>query len=211
MSDTQESGPPASEPTRLTAEQKRQRMVETMRSIVARHGTARATFDEVAREAGVSRGLLHYHFGSKERLLIEVVKTEADRAMGLIREAARHAHTVDDVVELLVSQLKQRLEFDPEPFLLAFEMVGEARANPELGAALAAHERRMRMEFGALLAEVGAAAGFKLRHPPAATASALLVVANGLALEILEDPDGDHAAATAAVADIVRFLLGGSS
>ncbi len=41
-------------------------------------GIAGATFDHVAREAGVSRGLLHYYFGTKERLLVEVVRRESD-------------------------------------------------------------------------------------------------------------------------------------
>ena len=51
---------------------KAQRIVEAMRSSVARRGVAGSTFDHVAREAGVSRGLLHYYFGTKERLLAEV-------------------------------------------------------------------------------------------------------------------------------------------
>jgi AcrR family transcriptional regulator len=41
------------------------RIVEAMRRSVAARGAAGSTFDQVAREAGVSRGLLHYHFGTK--------------------------------------------------------------------------------------------------------------------------------------------------
>ena len=48
-----------------------------MRTSVATRGIAGSTFDAVAGEAGVSRGLLHYYFGTKERLLIEVVRREA--------------------------------------------------------------------------------------------------------------------------------------
>jgi AcrR family transcriptional regulator len=46
------------------------RIVAAMRASVAERGTAGSTFDQVARAAGVSRGLLHYYFGTKERLLI---------------------------------------------------------------------------------------------------------------------------------------------
>ena len=56
-----------------------------MRVSVAARGVAGSTFDHVAREAGVSRGLLHYYFGTKERLLVEVVRREcrgADRSPG---------------------------------------------------------------------------------------------------------------------------------
>ena len=44
--------------------EKAQRIVEAMRSSVARRGVAGSTFDHVAREARVSRGLLHYYFGT---------------------------------------------------------------------------------------------------------------------------------------------------
>ena len=36
-----------------------------MRTSVGARGAAGATFDVVAREAGVSRGLLHYYFGTE--------------------------------------------------------------------------------------------------------------------------------------------------
>ena len=63
-----------------------------MRRSVAARGAAGSTFDQVAREAGVSRGLLHYHFGTKEKLLAEVVKRDAEIRMAS-RPRARGART----------------------------------------------------------------------------------------------------------------------
>ena len=65
-------GMEAATKTRDLAGDKAQRIVDAMRASVARRGAAGSTFDHVAREAGVSRGLLHYYFGTKERLLVEV-------------------------------------------------------------------------------------------------------------------------------------------
>ena len=48
-------------------------MVEAMRESVAEVGISGSTFDRVSAKAGVSRGPLHYYFGSKERLLVEVI------------------------------------------------------------------------------------------------------------------------------------------
>ena len=45
------------------------RIVETMRASVAARGIAGSTFDYVAREAGVSRGLLHYYFGESSAVI----------------------------------------------------------------------------------------------------------------------------------------------
>src|ERR1041384_1708379 len=58
--------------------EKAQRIIDAMRESVAKRGAAGSTFERVAREAGVSRGLLHYYFGTKERLLAEVVRHDSD-------------------------------------------------------------------------------------------------------------------------------------
>ncbi len=50
-----------------------------MRRSVARRGTAASTFDHVSREAGVSRGLLYYYFGTKEQLLSAILNGVRDR------------------------------------------------------------------------------------------------------------------------------------
>ena len=47
--------------------EKAQRIIDAMRESVAKRGAAGSTFEHVAREAGVSRGLLHYYFGTKEQ------------------------------------------------------------------------------------------------------------------------------------------------
>ena len=64
--------------TRQLTGERAQRIVDAMRASVALRGAAGSTFDHVAREAGVSRGLLHYYFGTKERLLVEVVRRDTD-------------------------------------------------------------------------------------------------------------------------------------
>ena len=70
-----EDGPrPVSAEGRSLSGEKAQRIIEAMRRSVAKRGTAGSTFDHVSREAGVSRGLLHYYFGTKEQLLVEAVR-----------------------------------------------------------------------------------------------------------------------------------------
>ena len=68
---------------RLTGE-KAERIVDAMRHCVAERGISGATFEHVSREAGVSRGLLHYYFGTKERLLIEVLRSDAETRIAML-------------------------------------------------------------------------------------------------------------------------------
>src|SRR5256885_8453478 len=109
--------------------EKAQRIVDAMRSTVARRGTAGATFDQVAREAGVSRGLLHYHFGTKERLLVEVVRRDCEVRLAVLDERLRGARTADDFVDTLVSQLEHVVRHQPETWMVVFELVSVSRRN----------------------------------------------------------------------------------
>jgi AcrR family transcriptional regulator len=184
------------------------RIVAAMRSCVAKYGAAGATFDHVSKEAGVSRGLLHYYFGSKERLLIEVIRRETDRLVETIQAAASFAGTAEELVNVLLAQLRIILENEPELYLLAFELIGEARRHPEIGVEVAEYNRKTRSQFAEIIADMEKKGAITPRHAPLATASALLAMANGLALEMFQDPEGDHDACVAADIDAALYLLG---
>jgi AcrR family transcriptional regulator len=77
---------------------KAQRIIQAMRSSVGTRGAAGSTFDHLAREAGVSRGLLHYYFGSKEQLPVEVVRHDCEVRIQAMDERIARAGTVDEIV-----------------------------------------------------------------------------------------------------------------
>src|SRR3954454_22608563 len=99
--------------TRELTGDKASRIIDAMRASVAARGTAGSTFDHVAREAGVSRGLLHYYFGTKERLLAEVVRRDCDIRMAALDAALEGADTADDFIDALVRSLADVVEHDP--------------------------------------------------------------------------------------------------
>src|SRR3954447_23806394 len=101
-------------PVRDLAGDKAQRIIEAMRRSVARRGVAASTFDHVAREAGVSRGLLHYYFGTKEQLLIEVVRRDADLRLELLDRQLGEARSADAFIDLLVHTLENLVANEPE-------------------------------------------------------------------------------------------------
>src|ERR671932_73539 len=53
---------------------------------LAERGVAGTTFDRIAPEAGVSRGSIAWYFGTKERLLAEVMRADSDRRLARMRE-----------------------------------------------------------------------------------------------------------------------------
>src|SRR5579871_4616956 len=97
------------EPAEELGGDKAARIVEAMRASVAARGFSGSTFDHVAREAGVSRGLLHYYFGTKERLLVEAVRRDCVLRHERLEQAVAPAGNADEVLAALVSSFEDFL------------------------------------------------------------------------------------------------------
>ena len=187
--------------------EKAQRIVEAMRSSVARRGVAGSTFDHVAREAGVSRGLLHYYFGTKERLLAEVVRRDSDLRLAALDAALASAHTAEDLLDVLVRSLEDLVERDPAFVALHFELFTSARRTPEIAAELGALHRRIREHVAAQLEAKRAEGVIGPGADPEAVVTVLLSLADGLALRMLADPEHEWGPTLAAAMAAARALL----
>jgi AcrR family transcriptional regulator len=197
----------ASAPTRELPGDKAERIVDAMRASVAQRGAAASTFDHVAREAGVSRGLLHYYFGTKERLLAEVVRRDCDIRMQLLDEALAGARTATDIIDALVRSLEGMLREDPGFFTLLFELFTLSQRNEEIADEMAELGRRTREHVGELLGSAEREGVLKLGAPPEAVADVLFALADGLAFRFLCEPDRDKRAAMKAGITAARALL----
>jgi AcrR family transcriptional regulator len=186
---------------------KAQRIVDAMRASVAARGAAGSTFDHVAREAGVSRGLLHYYFGTKERLLAEVVRRDSDLRLAALDQALAPARTAEDLLEVLVRSLEDLVERDPAFVALHFELFTSARRTPEIAAELAALHRRVREHVAAQLEAKRAEGVIGPGADPEAVVTVLLSLADGLALRMLADPEHDWGPTLAAAMAAARALL----
>ena len=187
---------------------KAQRIVEAMRVTVGRHGAAGATFDRVAKEAGVSRGLLHYYFGTKERLLAETVRHDAGLRLAQLEQRLSRANSIDAIVEALVSQLEDFVHEDRDHQAVLYEMYSASRRNEEIRDELGRLYASMRANVARLLSEKAAAGIVELRAEPEAIASVLFALADGFELQFTSEPGWDNSAALEAGIRTARFLLG---
>ena len=69
---------PERPPRTLAREARRQQVIEATIATLAARGHARTTLTEVARMAGISHGLVLFHFDSKEKLLAETLAFMAE-------------------------------------------------------------------------------------------------------------------------------------
>jgi len=186
------------------------RIVEAMCASVALRGAAGATFDHVAREAGVSRGLLHYHFGSKERLLLEVVRRDAEIRMERLDRALEGAASAEDIIGALLHGLEELVRDDPGFVVLHFELFTLARRNGEVAAETAALGRRTRAQVAELLRRKHREGVLRLADAPEAVAGTLFALGDGLALRMLAEPELDARPLLNAAVAVARALLAGA-
>jgi AcrR family transcriptional regulator len=187
--------------------EKAARIVEAMRASVAVRGIAGSTFDHVAREAGVSRGLLHYYFQTKERLLVEVVRREAQVRGELLDQAVAGASNGDDLIDALVRSFEDVLADRSSGVVMFYELLTLAQRNAEIASELEELSRALRRQLAEALARGSAAGVFELRGEPDDVASFLLVLADGVMIRRMSEPDLDvHRVMDQAVA-AARALL----
>ncbi len=194
------------EPRSLSGE-KAQRIVEAMRRSVARRGSAGSTFDCVSREAGVSRGLLHYYFGTKERLLVEAVRRDCEVRMEILEGQLAGAQTSEDFINLMVQSLQETVRQDPDIVTLLFELFTLSRRNEEIAEQYAELLRSMRKQVAEMLAGAQADGVLRLHAGPDAIAEILFSIGDGFALRMLTEPDRDFTATIDAGITCVRALL----
>jgi AcrR family transcriptional regulator len=178
-------------PAREPDGEKATRIVEAMRASVAERGIAGSTFDQVARAAGVSRGLLHYYFGSKERLLVEAVRRECDVRNEMLELAIAGAGSVEQVIDALVRSLEDFLGDGPATAVMFHEMLTLAQRNPEIAYELAELGRRTRSHLATALRSKSDAGVLALRDDPESVAAFLFVLADGILVRRLSEPEFD--------------------
>ena len=184
-----------------------QRIVDAMRTCIAARGIAGATFEHVSREAGVSRGLLHYYFGTKERLLIEVLRGDAEVRIGALDEPLEAARSADEVLEVLVAGAEEILQTDPGFYVLIYELFNAGRQNPDIQAELAQVYDTSRRHVAEILRRKQDEGVLSLRFDAETTVTFLFGAADGVALQRLTDPDRDYSELLELERGMLRYLL----
>ncbi len=115
---------------RATVEQRRIEILETTCQVVVERGFAATRVSDVASRLGVSTGLIHYHFDSKEMLLAEALRYAAEQDIARLEQELEQAHSA-------LTKLDTMFTFDvPEvgepSWMLWIDGWGEALRNPTM-------------------------------------------------------------------------------
>ena len=188
-----------------------ERIVEAMRSSVAEVGITGSTFERVAAKAGVSRGLLHYYFGTKERLLIEVIRRDTDERIDLLGAALEAGSTVDEVIAAFFGTFARTSTREQGYAYMVSEVFIAGRHNPEIHAALADLYKQARTRFAAILRHKDDEGVIHLRFDAEAVITHLFSSGDGAIIQRIVEPRNDFGPADTASWEVARFLLDASS
>jgi len=184
-----------------------QRIIEAMRDSVAEVGIAGSTFERVAGKAEVSRGLLHYYFGTKERLLVEVIRRDTEYRIETLGAALREADSVDAIVAAFFDTFARTLSEQRGYVYMVSELFVAGRHSAELSRELGALYRRARSELAEILRQKESHGIVKLRFEAEAVVAHLTASGDGGIIPILTDPSFDPGPARETSEAVARFLL----
>jgi AcrR family transcriptional regulator len=159
----------------------RERILTAARAVLRREGAAELSTRSVASEAGVHLSLIHYHFESREGLLLAVLERINQELLD--RQQAMYAR--EDLG--LAEKWRQAIAFYRQDLKSGYvrtlmELAGQGFANPRLGAAI----RDLMKGWRDLLTEVAVEALPRLGVsdiPPNVVASAIVTYWYGMELQ----------------------------
>ncbi len=190
---------------------RRAQIVRATVRCLARDGYARLTMKRVAREAGVSQGILHYYFRDKRAILVatlESVVADLDRRVAAAQR--KGAGDSDARLAALVGVCVDTAARRRELWAVFIEFWGEMLHDRRLAAINAAQYARMRALVGALVAQ-GVREGRFRRVDARAAGAVVLGLVDGVSLQVLFDPTAlTPATATRLCVEAARRYLGSS-
>ena len=164
---------------------RRNQIVRAAAAVLGRQGYAETSLKDVAREARVAPGLLHYYFDSKEELLLEVVMV-TERQMVADWKAVVEA--VEDPLERIVTGLdhaEARCADTPEFFRMLLDLYTVSVSSPALRVRCARLRTHLMDEIEIELRQVlGRLPAYSLVSPRE-LAGAILSAIDGIALSVL--------------------------
>jgi AcrR family transcriptional regulator len=175
-------------------ERNRALVLEAARRVFLARGYHAATLDEIADEAGFSRGVVQSRFGNKADLFLAVLEEQ------ITERAAQNARLAEGLagaegMRVLREHAARRNRAERDWGLLLIEFRVHAARDPGLSRRYAAVHARTRQALAGVITEVYQRAGQPPPFPPDQTAQMILTVEAGIRLEQAADPGGPESPA----------------
>ena len=193
--------------TRRTASRERRRgqLIAATMKCIARNGMSSTSIGDVAREAGLSQGIVNLHFESKDNLLTETLRHLANDYKTRFKKALESSGPDAAAKLLAVMELDLRPSvIDRQKIAVWFAFWGEVKSRPTYRRICNEQDRYYDEVVATLCAEIIADGNYKDVNA-ASVATALTSMTNGMWLSYLLSPRSfDRDQAMRAITDLLR-------
>jgi len=192
-------------------EEAKNRIISAANQVFAEKGYDAMTLREISREAQAGPGLVHYYFGGKDALLVEVLQAAGQhfhqRMEHLIQQVP-----ADQSLEAFLTQLSERVGQESEVYRLRYESFSLGLHNPVIAPAVRERLAQRREKIGSVMAKVleNTQRTEGTKGPsvdPKILAALLLSLFDGLALQKIIDPTFDLDASYQLLERMLRLLF----
>jgi AcrR family transcriptional regulator len=178
-------------PRRLTRAEQREKtrmcLVEAAAKVFSRRGYDKASLDEVAEEAGFTKGAVYSNFKGKEDLFLATIDAHFEERLRSIKRVMQAEPDERGTAHAAGMEFMNKLNADAEYFALFFEFWAYAQRNPGVKKKFLPRVQRFRSALAELF-EAKSEKGLELPIPSEKLASMLIAMAAGVAMERELDP-----------------------
>lgn len=165
----------------------RSALLSAAKSVFAREGYGGASLDQIAAEAGYTKGAVYTHFDSKEDLFLALLSDGLFHQIEFLETLLEKARAQPEQLNTLMNGLLDELdnpdaEVGSSLAVLGVELQLESRRNPQLAEGFADVLDRHRKALEGLIAEVFRIRGTKPAMALDIYSGTLIAVVEGLAL-----------------------------
>jgi AcrR family transcriptional regulator len=180
----------------LTRKEKQERtrssLLSSAAKLICRKGITEASVEDIATDAGYTKGAFYANFKSKEEMfLVMLDKAYAEELERLEAHLSGEAHVEE--VRRSAEDFLQFVRADPEWPRLYFEFVAYAARNPEFRDELATRNRAMRDQIAEVIRRWTADFDGDPPFPYEDIATMLFCLADGFLVQQLVEPNTDPA------------------
>ncbi len=184
----------------------RARIIAAAYKVLAEKGYEATTLREISREALAAPGLVHYYFGGKDQLLVEVLQAAGRRFTQATAQLAQQL-PAEQFIEAALTQPRERVYQEPAWYRLRYELFSLGLHNPVIAPGVRDLLAQGRRDVGKAVARAETGKPFEATT----LAAILLAVFDGLALQKIIDPDFDIEASYQLLSRMLRCLLSDGS
>lgn len=165
-------------------------IVSAATRVLARQGYANSSLMDIAREAGMSKGAVHYHFPSKDALIATVLRQACDAVAEKTLEAWRGEGSIDERMRRGIDALWSVRQERGDDFRVVANLLAQSLHEPALRPVLAEYYRFAADQVRDNVVSQLVALGFRPRVPLEVLPRILIAVLDGLAMQIVVDDEG---------------------